>query len=120
MKHSIRTGPPLNVLDIYKRPDEGRDGGARPDRARVRASRKRVRDEFEGESLTETEDAADAWCSKNIDVAVQTSLSGDIIDCRSKQIELELGELKTKVCQLAPEEDISVKVNRLETQIEHL
>jgi len=97
----IRTGAPSQHLG-YQRPDQGNNGGERASRALIRASRKRTRDELEGESVAETGDELEPQCIKSRDVAVQTSISGGIFDAAdhiTTKIE-EVHELKTNVSQL--------------------
>jgi len=83
----------------YQRLDQGNNGGERASRALIRASRKRTRDELEGESVAETGDEPEPQCSKSRDVAVQTSISGGIFDA-ADHITMEVHELKTNVSQL--------------------
>ena len=74
MKSTIKTGPLLNI-----RPSEGSKQSERASRAVVRWSRKRMREELEGENVETTEDQPMETESRRIkDVGTQTMLSGDV------------------------------------------
>ena len=60
--------------------------------------------------------------SRMKDVGMQTLLSGDVFQSNykhTKHVEPQLRELKMKMDQLVPGEDISVKLNRMDAQIKN-
>ena len=105
----------------YNRLSEGSKQSERASRAVVRSSRKRVREELEGENVLETTEnqPMETENSRLKDVGTQTMLSGDVFQSNYEHVETQLRELQMKMNQLAPGEDISVKlhVNRMDTRI---
>ena len=103
----------------YDRLSEGSKRSERASRAVARSSRKRLREELAGENMLETtEDITEG--SRIKDAETQTTLSGDVLESNyehTKHVEKELQELQMKVEQLAPEEDIGVKLNRMDREM---
>ena len=122
MKSTMRTGPLLKIWDIT---DIVRGvSQVIASKTVVRSSRKRMREELELENVETTKDQPMETESSGMkDVGTQTLLSGDVFQSNyehTKHVEPQLRELKMKMDQLAPGEDISVKLNTMDAQIKEL